>query len=146
MPSVSRVSPCVLTAQESLALAVLAAADTENQPLPWQLWPCFDSPVFPAAAAGPAAFGWKEGKEGSHFCVSQARAGTGEATEKAPERYSSRVVQFFEKRCNSLADFCLCGYFLVDFARGVAKMLVSGLPSLAAKDGHGRATEKARER
>ena len=55
-------------------------------------------------------------------------------------RFPARVVQFFEKRCNSLADFCLCGYFLVDFARGVAKMLVSGLPSLAAKDGHGRAT------
>ena len=27
---------------------------------------------------------------------------------------------------------------MVDFARGVAKMLVSGLPSLAAKDGHGQ--------
>ena len=67
----------------------------------------------------------------------------GQTAGEPPERYSSRVVQFLEKKCNSLADFCLCGYFLVDFARGVAKMLVSGLPSLAAKDGHGRGHGKS---
>ena len=75
-----------------------------------------------------------------------AKDGHGRAAGEPRQRFSSRVVQFFEKRCNSLADFCLCGYFLVDFARGVAKMLVSGLPSLAAKDGHGRAAGEPRQR